>query len=67
MIQLSTLCNDDDVVPYSNKAAEAMLEERNIANEDEVDDGFQIEDAEDEFDDADLGDIFGDLDDEDNM
>ena len=69
-IQLSTLCNDDDVVPYSNKAREAMLEDNNIANEDEIDDGFQIEDADDFGDEIDLGELFGDFADEsddDNM
>ena len=69
-IQLSTLCTDDDVVPYSNKAKEAMLEENNIASDDEIDDGFQIEEADDLGDEIDLGELFGDFADEnddDNM
>ena len=59
-IQLSTLCNDDDVTPYSNKAAEALLEENNIANDEELDESFLIEDAEDALSDLGLGDLFGD-------
>ncbi|MBE6668186.1 MAG: DNA-directed RNA polymerase subunit beta [Ruminococcaceae bacterium] len=59
-IQLSTLCNDDDVTPYSNKAAEALLEESNIANEEELDENFLIEEADDGLDDLGLGDLFGD-------
>jgi DNA-directed RNA polymerase subunit beta len=58
-IQLSTLCNDDDVTPYSNKAAEALLEENNIANDEELDENFLIEDV-DDADDFGLGDLFGD-------
>ena len=57
-------------VPYSNKAREAMLEDNNIANEDEIDDSFQIEDADDFGDEIDLGELFGDFADEsddDNM
>ena len=41
-IQMSTLCNDDDVVPYSNKAAEALREEN--VETDEFKDSFLIED-----------------------
>ena len=39
-IQLSTLCNDDDVLPYSNKAAEALMEENDVATEDEIENNF---------------------------
>ena len=41
-IQMSTLCNDDDVVPYSNKAAEALREEN--VETDDIKDSFLIED-----------------------
>ena len=60
-IQLSSLCNDDDVVPYSNKAREALLEDNDIANEDEIEDGFQIEEADDFGEEIDLGELFGDF------
>ena len=43
-IQLSTLCNEDDVVPYSNKAALAAFEEENVETDD-IKDSFLIEDA----------------------
>ncbi len=58
-IQLSTLCGDDDVTPYSNKAAEA-LQENSIAKDSDFDDSFLIEEADDELgDDFGLGDILG--------
>ena len=58
--------DDDDVTPYSNKAAEALLEENNVANDEELDEGFLIEETEDALDDLGLGDLFGDAFAEDN-
>ena len=58
-IQLSTLCNDDEVTPYSNRAKDALMEDV-LVETDELDDSFLIDDAED-GDDAyedDLGDVF---------
>ncbi len=56
-IQLSTLCNEDDVVPYSNKAALAAFEEETVETDD-IEDSFQIENVEgfeDDDDDAFFG------------
>ncbi len=59
-IQLSTLCNEDDVVPYSNKAALALFEEEH-AETDDLKDSFMIEDADGniETDDEDDDDFYG--------
>ena len=74
-IQLSTLCNEDDVPPYSNKADEAFIDDvvDNSVETDDIDDSFLIEDGdEDDGLDSDddfsslLGDALGD-DDDDNM
>ena len=74
-IQLSTLCNEDDVPPYSNKADEAFIDDvvDNSVATDDIDDSFLIEDGdEDDGLDSDddfsslLGDALGD-DDDDNM
>ncbi len=62
-IQLSTLCNDDEVVPYSNKAEAALMDEimNNTVETDEIDDAFLIDEAEDEDLDDGLGDTYEDL------
>ncbi len=74
-IQLSTLCNEDDVPPYSNKADEAFIDDvvDNSVETDDIDDSFLIEDG-DEDDGLDSGDDFSSLlgdalgdDDDDNM
>ncbi len=74
-IQLSTLCNEDDVPPYSNKADEAFIDDvvDNSVATDDIDDSFLIEDG-DEDDGLDSGDDFSSLlgdalgdDDDDNM
>ena len=74
-IQLSTLCTEDDVPPYSNKADEAFIDDvvDNSVATDDIDDSFLIEDGdEDDGLDSDddfsslLGDALGD-DDDDNM
>ncbi|MBQ8331030.1 MAG: DNA-directed RNA polymerase subunit beta [Clostridia bacterium] len=71
-IQLSTLCQDDDVVPYSNKAAEALMDDV-LVETDELDESFLIDDAEDGEEDYgdedDLGDVFEEFvgDDDENM
>ena len=62
-IQLSTLCNDDDVVPYSNKAEEALMDDV-LVETDDLDESFLIDDAEDGdgYDEGDeLGDVFEEL------
>ena len=58
-IQLSTLCNDDEVTPYSNRAKDALMEDV-LVETDELDDAFLIDDAEDGDDvyEDDLGDVF---------
>ncbi len=77
-IQLSTLCNDEEVTPYTNRAEEALLDDvlDNSVETDEFEDSFLIDDAEDGEesyggeDGDDLEDLFGDFvdnDDEDNM
>jgi len=43
-IQLSSLCEEDDVVPYSNKAALAALEEETVVTDD-ISDSFLMENA----------------------
>ena len=43
-IQLSTLCNEEDPIPYANRAAEAALEDDMRGNEDELRKEFLIED-----------------------
>ncbi len=70
-IQLSTLCQDDDVVPYANRAEEALMDDV-LVETDDLDESFLIDDAE-EGDDAfegvaDLGDVFEQfVDDDENM
>ena len=54
---MSTLCNDDDVVPYSNKAALAAFEEENVETDD-IKDSFVIEDVDGLMDDGDDDDGF---------
>ena len=52
-IQLSSVCNDDDdVVPYSNKAEEAFIDDivDNTVETDDMDDSYLIEDADDLLD-----------------
>ena len=48
-IQLSSLCNEEEVNPYSNRAEEALLDDvlDQSVETDEIDDAFLIEDAED--------------------
>ncbi len=68
-IQLSTLCNDDDVPQYSYKAKEIMEELKNemAIEDDEIEDSFLIEDENGELIVEDIEDEeFGDFDD-DNM
>ena len=73
-IQLSSICNDeDDVMPYSNRAEAALIESAtdNAVETDDMDDSYIIEDADDliagmEDDDADDFAMFGD-DSDDNM
>jgi len=71
-IQLSTLCNEDDVPPYSNKSLDSMPDFRSMSDEeDELSKSFQFEDAdgnpissEEEDEVYDLGDdAFGDYED----
>ena len=57
-IQLSTLCNDDDVVPYSNKAALAAFEEENVVTDD-IKDSFMMEDENGIIEDSDEDDFYG--------
>jgi DNA-directed RNA polymerase subunit beta len=57
-IQLSTLCNDDDVVPYSNKAALAAFEEENVVTDD-IKDSFMMEDENGIVEDSDEDDFYG--------
>ena len=56
-IQMSTLCNDDDVVPYSNKAALEAFKEENVETDD-IKDSFLIEDVDGLMDDGDDDDDF---------
>ena len=73
-IQLSSICNDDDdVMPYSNRAEAALIDSAtdNAVETDDMDDSYIIEDADDliagmEDDDADDFAMFGD-DSDDNM
>ncbi len=73
-IQLSSICNDDDdVMPYSNRADAALIDNAtdNAVETDDMDDSYIIEDAEDliagmEDEDADDFAMFGD-DSDDNM
>ena len=50
-IQLSTLCNDDDVVPYSNKAREAIrdLGDEELVETDDLTKSFLLEDEDGEL------------------
>ena len=57
-IQLSTLCNEDDVVPYSNKAALALFEEEHAETSD-IKDSFVIEDADGNPEEDDDDDFYG--------
>ena len=76
-IELSTLCNEEEVSPYSNRAEEALLDDvlDNSVETDDLDESFLIEDAEDVLDSEDgfgdeLGDVFEDFvggDEDDNM
>ncbi len=62
-IQLSTLCNDEEVTPYSNKAEAALMDDI-LVETDDLDESFLIDDAEDGegYDDGEeLGDVFEDL------
>ncbi len=59
-IQLSSLCNDDDVVPYSNKAEAALLDEISVET-DELNDSFLIDEADDESYDDGLSESIDDL------
>ncbi len=54
-IQLSSLCNDDDTTPYSNKADAAAIEEAvgQKVETDDIGDSFLIENVDDEEDDDD--------------
>ncbi len=70
-IQLSTLCQEDDVVPYSNRAEEALMDDL-LVETDDLDESYLIEDAEDGDglygSEEELGDEFAGFgDDEDNM
>ena len=49
-IKLSTLCNDDDVVPYSNRAKEAIrdLDDDELVETDDLTDSFLLEDEDGE-------------------
>ncbi|MBE6546880.1 MAG: DNA-directed RNA polymerase subunit beta [Ruminococcaceae bacterium] len=72
-IQLSTLCQEEEVTPYANRAEEAMLDDMldNTVETDELDDSFLIDDAEDGDsmfgDEDDLDDVFQKYDDDENM
>ena len=49
-IQLSSICNDDDdVVPYTNRADAALIDDAtdNAVETDDMDDSYIIEDADD--------------------
>ena len=75
-IQLSTLCAEEEVSPYSNRAEEALLDDvlDQSVETDELDDSYLIEDAEEALsgygssDDLDgVFDGFGDVADDDNL
>ncbi len=72
-IQLSTLCNEDDVPPYSNRAEEALIDNavENAVETDEIDDSFLVENGDEDdtlMDDESFDDLLDDgMDDEDNM
>ena len=63
-IQLSSICNDDDdVVPYSNKAEEAFIDDivDNTVETDDMDESYLIEDADELMDDMDADDMLDEL------
>ena len=63
-IQLSSVCNDDDdIVPYSNKAEEAFIDDivDNTVETDDMDDSYLIEDADDLLDEMEADDMLDEL------
>ena len=68
-IQLSTLCQEEEVTPYTTRAEEALMDDV-LVETDDLDDSYLIDDAEDgdEYDDE-LGDVYDEFagDDDDNM
>ncbi|MGM9683661.1 MAG: DNA-directed RNA polymerase subunit beta, partial [Eubacteriales bacterium] len=61
-VQLSSICNDDDISPYSNKLANAAFEEQvgETVETDELKDSFLIDGADEFGDDSEDDEVFGD-------